>query len=547
MSDSKGGIVRWLTGGVVRNSAGWLVLAVLTFGVGAWNGVGWLDARSVAAQDQAVVVQSPAVATTGATTTVEAPASSPLPDTLASSSGSTPDAQVAGGTNTEAAALSDVDALWTCIAAFLVFFMQAGFALVETGFTRAKNACNILMKNTMDFAIGSIVFWLVGFGLMFGASNGWFGRSNFFYQAPDNFHWAFLMFQTVFCATAATIVSGAMAERTKFVAYLIYSVVISALIYPIYGAWAWGGLGDGGGWLEGGEGSLLERIAGVGAAFHDFAGSTVVHSIGGWCALAGALMVGPRLGKYGKDGTINAIPGHSIPLAALGVFVLWLGWFGFNPGSTTAVKGGSFAFIAVTTNLAACAGAVAAMVTSWILFKKPDISFTLNGALAGLVAITAGCDAMSPVFALLTGCVAGGLVVVSVLFFDRLRIDDPVGAISVHAVCGVWGTLAIGLFHQESGLLLTGSSTQFLAQVVGILAAFLWAFPSSLVLFAILKATVGLRVHEVEEMEGLDIHEHGLHAYPPSFVADGVHGVLPRPVPAAERVPASRPVADAAY
>ncbi len=445
----------------------------------------------------------------------------------------------------ESATQTDVDALWTCLAAFLVFFMQAGFAMVETGFTRAKNACNILMKNTMDFAIGSIVFWMVGFGLMFGASNGWFGKTNFFYDAPDNFHWAFLIFQTVFCATAATIVSGAMAERTKFVAYLIYSAVISALIYPVYGSWAWGGLGDGGGWLEGGDGSLLERLAGTGAAFHDFAGSTVVHSIGGWCALAGALVIGPRLGKYGKDGRIHAIPGHNIPLAALGVFILWLGWFGFNPGSTTAVKGGDFAYIAVTTNLAAAAGAVGAMVTSWVLFKKPDVSFTLNGALAGLVAITAGCDVLSPAFALLTGLAAGALVVVAVLFFDRIRVDDPVGAISVHAVCGLWGTLAVGLFATESGWLTTGSATQFLAQLVGVLAAFLWAFPTALVLFLTLKATVGLRVSEAEELEGLDLHEHGMHAYPPSLVAEGIPGQV---VPGAAVARAAPTVAtEAAY
>lgn len=510
-------------GGVRHRSFRCLAIIGLTVclasGLGAWSLAG--DMPEVA---------SPAPAATPASGTTEA----------------APTGQQSGPTP-EAAALGDVDALWTCLAAFLVFFMQAGFAMVETGFTRAKNACNILMKNTMDFALGSVVFWMLGFGLMFGVSNGWFGRSNFFYNAPDNFHWAFLIFQTVFCATAATIVSGAMAERTKFVAYLIYSVVISALIYPVFGAWAWGGLGDGGGWLEGGEGSLLERIAGTGAAFHDFAGSTVVHSIGGWCALAGAFLVGPRLGKYGKGGRINAIPGHNIPLASLGVFILWLGWFGFNPGSTTAVKGGSFAFIAVTTNLAAAAGAIGAMITSWLLFKKPDVSFTLNGALAGLVAITAGCDAMSPAFALVTGLVAGALVVFAVLFFDHIRIDDPVGAISVHGVCGAWGTLAIGLFHQEAGLLISGSPTQFMAQVVGVLAAFAWAFPTSLLLFAVLKATIGLRVSQTEELEGLDIHEHGMHAYPPSFVADGIHGVTPvGAVGAAQPVPA-RPMAEAAY
>ena len=417
----------------------------------------------------------------------------------------------------------DVDTLWTCLAAFLVFFMQAGFALVETGFTRAKNACNIIMKNAMDFSLGTITFWLVGFGLMFGASSGWIGTSNFMYSAPDNFSWAFLIFQTVFCATAATIVSGAMAERTKFIGYLCYTLGITIVVYPIFGSWAWGGLLDGGGWLEGS--TLLSSIAGEGAAFHDFAGSTVVHSIGGWAALAGAIVLGARIGKYGKDGRVNAIPGHNIPLAALGVFILWLGWFGFNPGSTTAVGGGDFAFIAVTTNLAAAGGAVAAMLTSWVMFKKPDPSFTLNGALAGLVAITAGCDAMSPLLALTTGLVAGVIVVCSVVFFDRLRIDDPVGAISVHGVCGAWGTLAIGLFQTEGGLLTGGGASQLIAQIVGILAAFLWAFPVSLAIFYAIKVTIGLRVDEREEVEGLDLTEHGMQAYPPSIVAESSTGI----------------------
>jgi Amt family ammonium transporter len=436
----------------------------------------------------------------------------------------------------ESATLTDVNTLWMCLAAFLVFFMQAGFALVECGFTRAKNACNIIMKNVMDFSIGTLAFWMVGFGLMFGAtSSGFFGTTNFFFDAGDNnFNWAFLIFQTVFCATAATIVSGAMAERTKFIAYLCYTVCITVIVYPIFGSWAWGGLLDGGGWLEE-------------LGFYDFAGSTVVHSVGGWCALAGAIVIGPRLGKYSKDGKTQAIPGHNIPLAALGVFILWLGWFGFNPGST-AVGGGSFAYIAVTTNLAAAAGAIAATIASWVLFKKPDTSFALNGALAGLVAITAGCDGMSPMFAIITGFAGGLLVVGSVLFFDKLKIDDPVGAISVHGVCGVWGTLAIGLFHKDAGLLLGGGTTQIIAQLVGIGAAFVWAFGVSFVIFTVIKHTIGLRVSEADEMEGLDIAEHGMHAYPPHLITEGLAGTplapamaLAKPSPAADPVPNPSP------
>jgi Amt family ammonium transporter len=437
------------------------------------------------------------------------------------------------GTISNGSIYSDANVLWTCIAAFLVFFMQAGFALVETGFTRAKNACNIIMKNVMDFSLGSLTFWLVGFGLMFGAtSTGLWGTTNFFFDAGDNsFNWAFLIFQTVFCATAATIVSGAMAERTKFASYLIYTVAITVIVYPIFGSWAWGSLLDGGGWLEGGP--FLTSILGEDAAFHDFAGSTVVHSIGGWCALAGAIVLGARIGKYGKDGRPNAIPGHNIPMAALGVFILWLGWFGFNPGSTTAVGHGNFAYIAVTTNLAAAAGAVSAMSTCWILFKKPDPSFTLNGALAGLVAITAGCDAMHPAFAALTGAIAGAIVVFSVLFFDKIRVDDPVGAISVHGVCGAWGTLAIGLFQTGSGLAVGGGTQQFLVQLLGVACAFLWAFPVSMGIFLVLKATIGLRVSEAEEIEGLDVAEHGMHAYPPALVVDGVVG-MPLGYPASQ-------------
>ncbi len=437
--------------------------------------------------------------------------------------------------------LDDVNVLWTCLAAFLVFFMQAGFAMVETGFTRAKNACNILMKNLMDLSVGSLLFWLVGFGLMFGASShGLFGTDNFLFDAESDaagatgnsvsFGWAFLLFQTVFCATAATIVSGAMAERTKFGAYLLYSIGITVVVYPIFGSWAWGSLWAGSGWLENLE-----------TGFYDFAGSTVVHSIGGWAALAGAIVIGPRIGKYGKDGKINPIPGHNIPMGALGVFILWLGWFGFNAGSTTAVAGGSFAVIAVATNIAAAAGAIGAMVTSWFAFKKPDPSLTLNGALAGLVAITAGCDVMTPAMAALTGGLGGMIVVGSVVFFDKLRIDDPVGAISVHGVCGAWGTLAVGLFGTGMGLFTGGGSAQLISQMIGVGAGFLWAFPVSLGIFYAIKVTFGLRVSEQEEIEGLDIHEHGILAYPPSFVADTYSGtgIAPQHFPSAVPAPAT--------
>ena len=416
------------------------------------------------------------------------------------------------GVVTGSSVFGDLDTLWTCLAAFLVFFMQAGFALVECGFTRAKNACNIIMKNLMDFSLGTMIFWILGFGLMFGAtSHGLFGTDGFLYDAGDNsFNWAFLLFQTVFCATAATIVSGAMAERTKFSSYLIYTVAITAIVYPIFGCWAWNSLYSGGGWLEG-------------MGFHDFAGSTVVHSIGGWAALAGAIVLGARRGKFtGKK--INAIPGHNIPLAALGVFILWLGWFGFNPGSTTAVGGGSFAFIAVTTNISAACGSIGAMIMAWILFKKPDVSFALNGALAGLVGITAGCDCISVPLSAVTGLVAGVLVVFSCLVVERMRIDDPVGAVSVHGVCGAWGTLAVGLFGVTPdfvGLVNGGGASQLGVQALGVGTAFLWSFSVSMIIFLTIKYTVGLRVSEVEEEEGLDVHEHGMHAYPPAFVGMG--------------------------
>jgi len=394
---------------------------------------------------------------------------------------------------------TNLDYVWTLVAAALVFFMQAGFAMVEAGFTRAKNAVNIMMKNLMDFSMGSLFFWAIGFGLMFGANNGgWFGTDGFFLSdfkaGGDPWVLAFWMFQCVFAATAATIVSGAMAERTKFTSYLIYSATLCAVIYPIFGSWAWGSLFHGGGWLEG-------------LGFIDFAGSTVVHSIGGWAALAGAIVLGPRIGKYGKDGKVKAIPGHNIPLAAAGVFILWLGWFGFNPGSTTAGNT-DIAMIFVNTNLAAAAGAVVAMLTSWVIFKKPEIGMSLNGALAGLVGITAGCANVSPTSSILIGAVAGVLVVLSVLFFDRIKVDDPVGAVSVHGVCGAWGTLAAGLFNIE------GVTAKLIGvQLAGIGTAFVWAFGCAFILFKLLDLTVGLRVDADEELEGLDINEHGGHAY----------------------------------
>ena len=371
--------------------------------------------------------------------------------------------------------------------------------MVECGFTRAKNAINIMMKNLMDFAVGSLAFWAVGFGLMFGVSNGLFGTTGFFLSdfSPGGDPWvlAFWMFQVVFAATAATIVSGAMAERTKFSGYLIYSLVISALVYPIFGSWAWGSLFNGNGWLEG-------------LGFIDFAGSTVVHSVGGWAALAGAIVLGPRLGKYTSDGKIRPILGHNIPLAALGVFILWLGWFGFNPGSTT-VADKSIAMIFVNTNLAAAAGCVVAMIVSWMKFGKPEISMSLNGALAGLVAITAGCANVSPTSSIIIGAIAGVLVFFAVLFFDKIKIDDPVGAVSVHGINGAWGTLAAGIFN------IGGTSAKMIGvQLLGIGTCFVWTFVLAMILFKIIDKTIGLRVSPEEEVEGLDFAEHGGNAYP---------------------------------
>ncbi len=406
---------------------------------------------------------------------------------------------------------SSLTMIWLVLAGALVFFMQAGFAAVEVGLTRAKNSANIIMKNLMDFSAGSVAFFFVGWGLMYGATaSGLVGTSNFALMGYEAGEIANILrdwfFQVVFAATAATIVSGAMAERTKFVSYLLYSIFISAVVYPISGHWIWGG-----GWL-----SEL--------GFHDFAGSTVVHSVGGWAALAGAILLGPRIGKYVKlsDGKVKvkAILGHNLPLAALGVFILWFGWYGFNAGSTLDGNSGDIGWVAVTTTLGASTGAVGAMLTSWFLFKKPDTSMSLNGALAGLVAITAPTYVVEPWAAIVIGLIGGILVVLSVEFFDKvLHIDDPVGAISVHGVCGVWGTLAVGLFANRPddeivGLFYNGSFYQLGVQALGVLAVFAWVAITMGLFFLLLKFTIGLRVSEKEELQGLDITEHAAEAYP---------------------------------
>ncbi|MFZ5630631.1 MAG: ammonium transporter [Spirochaetota bacterium] len=416
---------------------------------------------------------------------------------------------------------SETDLLWLMVAGFLVFFMQAGFAYVETGFSRKKNVVNILMKNTSDFLVGSLGFWTIGFSLMFGpqliAGFG-VGIPHFFdrlLEGPDGkpiaFNYAFLFFQMVFAGTAATIVSGAMAERTKFLSYVVFSLICSALIYPLFGSLVWSNLFDSKnvGWL-------------ASKNFIDFAGSTVVHSVGGWMGLAGTIALGPRIGKFGTGHEVKPILGHNMSMSVLGMFILWFGWFGFNPGSTGVVKDGSFAIIAITTNLAACAGGSTAILTSWILFKRPDVSMVVNGILGGLVAITAGCNNVDPKGAVAIGAIAGILVVYGVLLLDWLQIDDPVGAVSVHGFAGAWGTLAVGLFANPNygagpaGLFYGGGTAQLAAQALGVGAGFLWAFPVSFAVFTLMKYIpfIGLRVPPSEEIEGLDIIEHGIEAYP---------------------------------
>ena len=412
---------------------------------------------------------------------------------------------------------------WVLIASALIYFMQAGFALCEAGLTRAKNTGNILMKNMMDFCIGTPCYWLVGFGLMFGSTAPIIGRLDPLirgtYDATNSVVpqsmplWCYVIFQTVFCATAATIVSGSMAERTNFKAYCVYSAIISLLVYPIGGHWAWGG-----GWL-----SIL--------GFHDFAGSAVVHNVGGVIACLGAAMLGPRIGKYDKNGKAKAIPGHNLTAAALGVFILWFCWFGFNGGSTAAMATADDAINAsnafMTTNLAAAVATCVTMVFTWVRYGKPDVSMTLNGALAGLVAITAGCDCVSPVGAFFIGVVAGFLVVLSVEFFDNIaKIDDPVGAVSVHMANGIWGTIAVGLFSTGAdgvgkGLFYGGGVSQLGVQVLGIIAIDAYVLVVMFIAFKIIDKTIGLRVPAQVEIDGLDIHEHGLaSAYSGFAIAD---------------------------
>ena len=411
---------------------------------------------------------------------------------------------------------SNLNVVWTLVAAILVFTMQAGFALVETGFTRAKNAANIMMKNLMDFAAGSLAFYVLGAALMFGATKlggalGWGGLGMpGLAEGEGSWNWTFLFFQTMFAATAATIVSGAVAERIEFKSYLIYSILVSAVVYPVSGHWMWGGLaGEGSaGWLEG-------------LGFHDFAGSTVVHSVGGWIALAGAIALGPRIGKYHANGKPNPIPGHSLVLGTLGVFLLWIGWFGFNPGSYTAGVG-SIGRVAMTTNLAACAGTVAALATAWAIMGKPDLTMALNGSLAGLVAITAPCDLVTANASIVIGLVAGVLVVLSVFALDKAHVDDPVGAVSVHCVNGVWGTLAVGLFaapvaagygNDAPGLLYGGGLRLLGVQALGALCTAVWAFGTGSAIFFALKKAHILRVPAKTELKGLDLVEHGQDAY----------------------------------
>jgi|TARA_B100000959_G_C14942485_1_gene608434 Amt family ammonium transporter len=406
---------------------------------------------------------------------------------------------LANGEPTAADAMFTVNNTWMLVSAFLVFIMHLGFATLESGLTQAKNTVNILFKNVSIIAIGILTYTLCGFNLMYpGDFNGYFGFSGFGISAPAGVaglieyangaytYFTDFIFQAMFAATAATIVSGAVAERIKLSSFLIFSTIYVAFVYPIVGSWTWGA-----GWL-------------ADKNFHDFAGSTLVHSVGGWAALIGAYTLGPRLGKYGKNGNIKPILGHNMPLAAIGVFLLWFGWYGFNGGSVLSADPGGVSLVFVTTTLAAAAGVIGAMVTSWYISKKPDLSMILNGSLAGLVGITAGADVISPMNSGIVGFIAGIIVVLSVIQLDKLKIDDPVGAISVHLVCGIWGTLAVGIFSSEYNLGI---------QALGVLAYGIFCLISALAIFQAVKAFMGLRVSEEEEILGLDIGEHDMESY----------------------------------
>jgi Amt family ammonium transporter len=429
-----------------------------------------------------------------------------------------------------------MDTVWTLITGMLVFFMNLGFGMLESGLCRSKNTVNILAKNVIVFSISSLAFLFLGWGLMFGDGNGFWGKEGlWFVSGPDNSPatdgayqgvysaiswtgiplWAKFFFQLVFAGTAATIVSGAIAERVKFISFIVFSFIMVGILYPITGHWIWGG-----GWLQN-------------LGMWDFAGSTVVHSVGGWAALAGAIMLGPRIGKYSKEGSVNPIPGHNLTAATIGVFILWFGWFGFNPGSTMAAAWGDIARIATTTNTAAAAAAFSATLTAWFLLGKPDLTMILNGCLAGLVAITAPCAFVSVGSSVIIGLIAGMIVVFSVLMFDKLRVDDPVGAISVHLVCGIWGTFAVGLFAQDTimpgttgnGLFFGGGATLLKAQTIGIIGVGVFTLVTSSVAWGLIKGIMGIRVTVEEELEGLDIGEHGLQAYPDFQIIHSLKGV----------------------
>jgi Amt family ammonium transporter len=474
-------------------------MLILGLAVAILTGAGSVLAAEEPAKDAAVAASS-------------APAAAPAPAFTKEMAEAIKDTKIA------------MDTIWVLVTAFLVFFMNLGFAMVESGLCRAKNTVNILSKNFIVFAVSSLAFLILGWGLMFGDGNALFGTQGlWFLTGADNSPatgdaykgvyssinwtgvplWAKFFFQLVFAGTAATIVSGAVAERIHFRAFILFSFIMVGVIYPIVGHWIWGG-----GWL-------------AKLGMFDFAGSTVVHSVGGWAALAGAIMLGPRLGKYAKDGRVNPIPGHNMTAATIGTFVLWFGWFGFNPGSTMAADWSAIARIATTTNTAAAAAAFSATLAAWWLLGKPDLSMTLNGCLAGLVAITAPCAFVSVPSSLIIGLIAGVLVVFAVLFFDKIKVDDPVGAVSVHLVCGVFGTLAVGLFAQDllpnttgNGLFYGGGTKLLMSQLIGVVGAGVFTFAISLAAWGLMKATIGIRVNPEEEMEGLDVGEHGISAYP---------------------------------